>query len=1343
MKDNFILPNLFKSSSFKDLENIKEPNILFPIGVEKKEYEILGFQELFKVKNHSFIIGEPGCGKSRLFEEICRQAEGFSKKSHFISLKEIKKNDSIKSLLNINFIENIGNVIFCLDALDEVNPYLFSIIISKIKDFTEEFKDSTILVSCRMHYITKNIHFINKLNFNFILITPFSENQISEYLTKNIIDNKELVNKILKTTKDNSGKSILSIPRYLKEISNFLEAENFSENEIESLKRHNFLELAIYHKLESEILNKEVLNENDKYIVQRVLEKLALVMEIYQTNQLKIDELITFFDDVNSNLNLIFLKTIDIDNFIKRQLKITENTIEFDNTEFQEYLAAKELLRLGSKNQILYELILHKEFEHIYQNWYDVLSYVVEIDSEQIIPIINLLNQKKGGLVIDDYFRLLDYVDIKQLTTTQKAFIFETIFEYHQKNNIWIHYNIHRVIGFYEDSNYNLFFNVLIEIRGSNTVQLVNQIHFIENLIYLNKLNDSKLEFWENSLKHLLLECNNNTIQNACIYALININKIDVFIELKESLIGKSTELDNSFYRAISTIDSNSDFTFNQLIKGLQQDNNSARFGLQRITQYEKLFKLLNILIENETEYVNFLKDDGSLAFSYETFFLNIDSLLILKDDPIYDKIFNLFIKVLNDKVNYFQYQNKDFVRECFKFLYNKNDGLISDLLDILTESIFHYELTNVICKYIKYNSIDGLSNKLIEKYGDNKSLKDIYRRINETNNPEKELIYESRLKYFNEESTNIGNQPYIKEEEHKLSIYNKFRYELEPEPERFYLRVFETYLQYRDIIDSFIQDDEKKKFISIIINIIKNNNPIDSSVSIIDKGNNSRQINMNEFNIYFPRILKIAYIFNLKEDLEPYRSSIINYIPIMYDDISTNTIDDVELFQLIGELSENDIDYLFDNCLKSTDDYLHVATSSFIRLIKQKKYKKLIPIVKRLAIDVKCKAYEILEALDCLSVPEFEVEEIYFKNLFNNQVEDTKDNWNIKNRLSQILVSNFKEKEAIKWRLDYLKNNIIKYDEPEFGGVRFVPDWEIELDNPSFGNCLIETGDQTLAPYFLDLLKLSFEIRKEIIYWKYSNYIQTIVFGYYKYLNSPIYLNQLKDFVKENSMHGYADSFSNHIRNLEISIIESLKPLNINICINKYNDLKKAVLLPIYDESDLRYHFEKSINELKNVIENEGLYKTIQDLAKPKNNDKVKTCYSDMNEDIIQKTIKVQLENILLKKGFRGTDIHREVELYNGMRTDYLIKYGFIGPIMVEIKLLHNREITTKTKMIEYKEKLKQYISATNSQYSFYLVFEIREGEYYKKHKLSFEKMKDEYSDLNNLGIYLISCIK
>ena len=90
----------------------------------------------------------------------------------------------------------------------------------------------------------------------------------------------------------------------------------------------------------------------------------------------------------------------------------------------------------------------------------------------------------------------------------------------------------------------------------------------------------------------------------------------------------------------------------------------------------------------------------------------------------------------------------------------------------------------------------------------------------------------------------------------------------------------------------------------------------------------------------------------------------------------------------------------------------------------------------------------------------------------------------------------------------------------------------------------------------------------------------------------------------------------------------------------------------------------------------------------------KIKDAHRQDYEQLIQKTIKTKIENSLLRKGF-SVQMLRESQLLDDRRPDFLIYYGFLGPIVVEVKLsshddLHPNKSFDKT--TSYK-RLHQYM--------------------------------------------------
>ena len=125
-------------------------------------------------------------------------------------------------------------------------------------------------------------------------------------------------------------------------------------------------------------------------------------------------------------------------------------------------------------------------------------------------------------------------------------------------------------------------------------------------------------------------------------------------------------------------------------------------------------------------------------------------------------------------------------------------------------------------------------------------------------------------------------------------------------------------------------------------------------------------------------------------------------------------------------------------------------------------------------------------------------------------------------------------------------------------------------------------------------------------------------------------------------------------------------------------------------------------------------------------------------NEDLAQKTTKLYLENALMRKGIRQSDIHREVELFDGKRIDLMITYGFIGPVVLELKLLNNEEIQDEQKRKEYKGKLIQYLTALHCNNAYYVVFK-RDLSASTKDLDNYNKLIREYADITGLRFILI----
>lgn len=316
----YIQPAIKFYSSFDEaLSSDLERDQYFFVKEDKWE-----FKDVFNFPQ-TFIVAEPGYGKTRLLREIALRASNEGKKAICVESKKIIEATAEEFILNQlkkasavrsgGFeLKNEENIIVCFDALDEVKLEDFSRTVEKIKTFLTEYEKIATIISCRWHFFRKYKELFSGLDFRYARIFPFSTEQVESYLKHNSIS-QENIEKIFNTLSFRGRDLVIQTPRYLELLASYIKdkgIENISE-----ITRAVLFEFFIYKKLEIEDEN---LNTQKRDLIKRVLEKLALIMETYQNNLLKKDELMSFFDDLQSDLKLSLLQQIPTEIFFDKTL---------------------------------------------------------------------------------------------------------------------------------------------------------------------------------------------------------------------------------------------------------------------------------------------------------------------------------------------------------------------------------------------------------------------------------------------------------------------------------------------------------------------------------------------------------------------------------------------------------------------------------------------------------------------------------------------------------------------------------------------------------------------------------------------------------------------------------------------------------------------------------------------------------------------------------------------------------------------------------------------------------------------------------------------------------------
>ncbi|PTS95658.1 hypothetical protein DBR11_20995 [Pedobacter sp. HMWF019] len=477
----------------------------------------------------------------------------------------------------------------------------------------------------------------------------------------------------------------------------------------------------------------------------------------------------------------------------------------------------------------------------------------------------------------------------------------------------------------------------------------------------------------------------------------------------------------------------------------------------------------------------------------------------------------------------------------------------------------------------------------------------------------------------------------------------------------------------------------------------------------------------------------KSALILGRNDLLIKYREKLLKKLPRL-DIYHNNHPKMPSLLEAIGHISEKEQLLIYEYWLARKDDLLVYSARSFAEVILELKSVQLSPILLALIDNKKVNEFdkrEVLDAFAKLAQSDSDRQALSRIFLTNSNGGDPK----LADIANACLVSRFTDPHAISWRIDQLKSRMRDFDDDhKYNGLRAVSDFESEMDRPQLGKCLYGIKSDQIRIAVTDLLYYSFEIRTRKLQFRYSHYLQQIIYEYFKSILSRNELLALRKSVAAYPDQGRTYGFTQYLDRLTIDLHELTPTAEPFLtAIHSLNDTMAKKYVQISSHSELKDLISKIFrNEISNLIENEGFYRVASKLQDA-NTEQYKP-----SEAIIQKTLKLALEKALMENGLRKSDIHREVQTYDDKRFDYLISYGLYGPIVVELKLLHNPEIQIESKRKSYKPKLKQYLSANHSQ-GIYAVFQLTKNQ---KHKDNYLKMMNEYEDIPGLEHILIKCL-
>jgi len=1331
----YIEPNLKLYQNYTDFKENKGPIKYNFILDDQKQKTI----ELLKY-NRLMILAEPGFGKSVLLKHFVSISENNGIQSISLDLKSLDLNKSLNENIeakskyeNINKtksfkLANDTNILVCLDAFDEVSVKNCSSIIDKITDFSLDYPNIKLFITCRSLHFQKYANQFGNINFKYLNIECFYHNDIYNYLVANHLDQMTIA--IIKDIFPFEGgsNSIINTPRYLELLVRYIKEKGTSC--LNTITLFDLFEYFIYFKLEKE---QKVLNNISIETLKSVLEKLALVMEIYQVHELSKDELNTFFEDINSDLKNQVLSHITINDFItKSALKDNISYIEFENTEFQEYLAAKELSRFDNLNRVVYDLIVDKELREIYPSWFRVLSFLIEFKTELLKYILDfgIINNKT---VTDGYFTLITKVNANVLDNQIKGDIFKQVFDYHQLNKILITYSLSENVSYYaNESSIKLLkenYNSIAKNKKIDFTSIRNILYLIYNISKRRLLKEDDEIFWENVylefLKNTFIE---TSIKRHLLFLIQYIYNSNIEKALSKLPYSKDIELLRSMIHYLSSVSIDSDLMSILIIEGLRKRmgvSNRYFFQIKQLNQIKKLIKAIN----NDSNLINNFYSNYSYRGNQEIMAEYFENLNIITDIELLKQLKIFIINSCSRKVNYGK--DSEMLYAFVNFVATKDNNFIFELIDKIsvTKDFWNYELIHIFGACLFQTQIDEFIKITSEKLPEYNWL--VFETLYDTQYSKREegkLLFLKCKEYFPKEFKERIKQrkKYINDDKKsEMEEYNKFLLFLDVySTGHKNLDIFSFYVESIEIIRKYIKESISDKFKIFVIELLSSYNPLSSGLKIAKSDGKGTSYSVNPNIHLFGSAIICADMLNL--NINECRQNIINYLPFAYTNNFTS------IMNLINSISQSEIASLIEMYLRKDDDLWKFMPNNFINVIKN--IGIFVPesesILNGYLFNKENDRINDSDRIESLLILDsYKNNIVYLKELYRKFIKE--NNKYLSTKINELLIVKYNDEKAIKWRLNQIIKKVFPFT--RLNGVHEVGVLEDEIRSKYFAGPLMKVNDSELLKEYLKLFNESFKIQlKGKEYWEYANYIQEIVFAYFsnlKITKDINYLNILEKYAKKHFQsrdYGYILSRISLLKKEYLDYIG--KPNNIKSCIQEYNRMKNNQDIKINNSKQLFDFISEIIKiDLNNWVTGEGS-KIVDEYLANKSN----------KETHLQKLFKMLFENILFKKYFSAKDfsIFREPQSLDDKRVDFLIGYGFITPVLIELKLSNSTDLSgRKLRLKESYRNLQRYINNHNVEFTIFLVFEVktRKANSYLAH---LRKIKKEYSKLKNVEV-------
>ena len=412
-------------------KNYSEPPDYLPRKVATaKEYAAMGFSFLLTdlskdttdvvlQYNRIVLLGDAGVGKTTELERIRAHfsKDGSLYTPFFVSLNRYV-DENIPELLGSAWTSlPKDRALIIMDGLDEIEAKNKNNAIRRIEAFSEEYPSVKILISCRRNFykIEKEGEPGTLSGFSSYILLDVDDKDVEKYIEKKLGNQAEAFRNAISALQLNV---LLRVPFYLVSLVTLF---SVNQRKLPENKAEIFEHLVNDRiKLDSIHFRTTIELEENRRIIRKTLERLALGMEMLGKNYLTDEEYATLVGD-GSLRGLIKYCTV------WRKNEGTTTTWQFEHNNFQEYFAAKALSR--KPLQIIKNVVSFKpDFKKVIPSWINTLSFLLNISNDPALYQWILESEPEFAV----------RVELGRIENSVRIHIFKQIFEKYKEKRVWI-----------------------------------------------------------------------------------------------------------------------------------------------------------------------------------------------------------------------------------------------------------------------------------------------------------------------------------------------------------------------------------------------------------------------------------------------------------------------------------------------------------------------------------------------------------------------------------------------------------------------------------------------------------------------------------------------------------------------------------------------------------------------------------------------------------------------------------------------------------------------------------------------------------------------------------------